>query len=261
VRQLRLLTERRSARQAEGLFVVEGAKLLAEALTARAAIDSVFIDDDIVDGPALAVATDCEKAGARVRRLQPGVLARASGTVTPQPVAATVGLIDVDLEAVAASEPTLVVVCAEVRDPGNLGTIVRSAGAAGAGAVVCCAGSVDIYNPKSVRASAGVLFRLPVVAGPDERDVLDEMGRWGLRRWATAAEGGTEYTTADLAQPTALVFGNESHGLSPALASRIDGTLTIPMAAGAESLNVAAAASVLCFEAARQRRAALGQDG
>ena len=150
--------------------------------------------------------------------MQPGVLARACDTVTPQPVAAIVGTVDVGLAELGQRRPDLVVVCVDVRDPGNLGTIIRSAGAAGAGAVVCCAGSVDLFNPKTVRASAGMLFHLPVVAAGDPVEVLDELGRWGLRRWGTAARGGCDYVDADLTAPTALVLGNEAHGLAASLA-------------------------------------------
>lgn len=146
-------------------------------------------------------------------------------------------------------------VCSEVRDPGNLGTILRTAAAAGASAVACCAGSVDVYNPKTVRASAGMLFHVPMISGADADDVLDRVGAWGLHRWGTTTSGGRDYTSVDLAAPVALVFGNESRGLTAGSTARLDGMLTIPMAVDTESLNVAAAASILCFEAARQRRA------
>ena len=234
--------------------MVEGAKVLGEALTMGAAIESVFIDADASDPAERDLATACAAAGAHLLELQPGVLARACDTVTPQPVAATVRMVDVDLAALAATNPDLIVVCVDVRDPGNLGTILRSVGAAGAGAVVCCAGSVDVYNPKTIRSTAGMLFHVPVVAGADAEKVLDEVGRWGLRRWGTAVTGGCDYTDVDLAAPVALVLGNESRGLPDAFASQLDGRLTIPMAAAAESLNVATAGAVLCFEAARQRR-------
>ena len=228
--------------------------MLGEALTMGAAIESVFIDADASDPAERDLATACAAAGAHLLELQPGVLARACDTVTPQPVAATVRMVDVDLAALAATNPDLIVVCVDVRDPGNLGTILRSVGAAGAGAVVCCAGSVDVYNPKTIRSTAGMLFHVPVVAGADAEKVLDEVGRWGLRRWGTAVTGGCDYTDVDLAAPVALVLGNESRGLPDAFASQLDGRLTIPMAAAAESLNVATAGAVLCFEAARQRR-------
>ena len=146
-------------------------------------------------------------------------------------------------------------ICVDVRDPGNMGTIIRTAGAAGAKAVICCQGAVDVFNPKTVRSSAGMLFHLPVVVAGEAIEVLDEVGRWELRRWGTAAHDGCEYTEVDLVQPTALVVGNEAHGLAESLAAHLDGTLRIPMAGSANSLNVATAASVLCFEVARQRRA------
>jgi TrmH family RNA methyltransferase len=121
--------------------------------------------------------------------------------------------------------------------------------------VIFSARSVDVYNPKAVRASAGALFEVPVVtAEVTSDDVLDELGRFGMRRLGTVAHGGCDYALMDLTGPTALVLGNESRGLAPALAPRLDGYVSIPMSGGAESLNVAMTASILCFEAARQRR-------
>jgi TrmH family RNA methyltransferase len=252
------LTGRRPARQAEACFVVEGAKLLGEARAAGAHIDAVFVDH-VTAGPAeRELAERCLREGTRVVEVQAGVLARACDTVTPQPVAAIVGTTDITLAELGERRPDLVVVCVDVRDPGNLGSIVRSAGAAGAGGVVGCTGSVDLFNPKTVRASAGMLFHVPVVAAGPPAEVLGELGRWGLRRWGAVAGGGCDYVDADLTAPSALVLGNEAHGLAGSLAAHLDGTLRIPMAAPAESLNVAAAASVLCFEAARQRRSRTG---
>jgi RNA methyltransferase, TrmH family len=254
VQRLRRLIGRRSARQAEGVFVVEGAKGVEEALAGGAGIESVFVDVDAANPTERDLAGACARVGGRVLELQRGVLARVCDTVTPQPMAATVRMVDVSLASLAPHRLDLIVVCVDVRDPGNLGTILRSAGAAGAGAVVACAGSVDIYNPKTVRSSAGMLFHLPVVTGPDAGEVLDELGRWGLRRWGTAVKGGCDYAQVDLAGPVALVLGNESHGLGSSIATRLDAVVTIPMAGAAESLNVGTAAAVLCFEAARQRR-------
>jgi TrmH family RNA methyltransferase len=242
-------------RQAENRFVVEGAKLLGEALRAGALIEAVFIDAAGAGPMEWDLAQACGEVGADVRELQPGVLGRACDTVTPQPIAAIVGAMDISLDDLRLRHPDLVVVCADVRDPGNLGTLVRSAGAAGASALVCCAGTVDLYNPKSVRASSGVLFHLPVVAGADAVEVLEELGQWGLRRWGTAAHRGQVYADIDLTARSALVLGNEASGLAETLDRYLDGTLHIPMAGTVESLNVASAATVICFEAARQRTA------
>jgi TrmH family RNA methyltransferase len=253
VQYLRRLSDRRGTRQDDARFVVEGAKLLGEAVRTGASIDAVFVDPEAAGLAELELAATCGRAGARVRAVQAGVLRRVGDTVTPQPLAAIVQAVDIPLEQLGPAPTGLVVVCAQVRDPGNLGTIIRSAGAAGAAAVVCCAGSVDLYNPKTVRASAGVLFHIPVVAGPAALEVLARLGEWGLRRWGTSPRAGRVYTDVDLTEPTALVLGNESSGLADSLMSRLDATLRIPMAGTVESLNVATTAAVVCFEAARQR--------
>jgi TrmH family RNA methyltransferase len=201
----------------------------------------------------------CLTVGLRVFELEVGILDRVADTVTPQPVLAVVPMVDVALTDLArVKPPDLVVVCAGVRDPGNAGTILRSAEAAGVAAVVFCDGSVDLYNPKTVRASAGALFHVPVVAGGPVPGVLDQLGRWGLNRLGTVAHGGDEYTTVDLRRPTAVVLGNEATGLPADLDPLLDGGLTIPMTGRSESLNVGMAAAVVCFEAARQRRASVG---
>jgi TrmH family RNA methyltransferase len=241
VERLRRLLRRRSDRASERAFVVEGPKLVAEALAAGAPVEAVYVADGAeFDAPV------------PVRVLQRGVLERIADTVTPQPVLAVCGAVDVPLDAVG--DATFVVVCVDLQDPGNAGTILRSAEASGAGAVVFAGASVDVSNPKAVRASAGSLFHVPVVNGGDAVAVLEELGRRGLRRLGTVARGGESLDDVDLTGPVALVLGNEAHGLPTEADALLDGHLTIPMAGRSESLNVGMATSVLCFEVARQRR-------
>jgi len=232
--------------------VVEGEKLVAAAVAGGAPVEAVYV------GPGYAGSLAAlSSAGIVARVLAPGVLERVSATVTPQPVIAIVAMVDTDMatlhRAVAAGDGP-VVVCVDVRDPGNLGTVLRSAQAAGATGIVCCDGTADAYGPKCVRASAGAVFQLPMVSGGAAVEVLEELGSWGMRRLGTRAAGGAAYDTTDLTGPLALVLGNEAHGLSSEVEGRLDGLVTIPMAAPAESLNVGAAAAILCFESARQRR-------
>ncbi|MGH9056591.1 MAG: TrmH family RNA methyltransferase [Acidimicrobiales bacterium] len=255
MQRLRRLVSRRNERFAERSFVVEGVRVLREALDAGAGVEAVYLDASAAGEPERVVANRAVAAGAGVFELQPGVLARVLATESPPPVAAVVAMRGAALADLAPEPPDLVVVGAAVGDPGNAGTILRSAAAAGAGAVVFCAGSVDVYNPKAVRASAGALFRVPVVSGPVAREALGEIGRWGLRRWGATARGGCDYARADLSAPAALVVGHETHGLASDLGDHLDAWLSIPMSRHVESLNVATAAGVLCFEAARQRRA------
>jgi TrmH family RNA methyltransferase len=227
---------------------VEGGRVLREALDAGVAVSTVFVADG-VDEPQVSRA---RSAGVPVVLLEAEVMERVAATVTPQPVAAVVPFVDVALEAVL--DATLVVVCVDIRDPGNLGTVVRSAEAAGAGGVVCCDGSADIYNPKVVRASAGSLFHVPVVLGGEPVKVLERLGAAGLGRFGTVPRGGDSPDAVNLSAPAAIVLGNEAHGLPNALDAQLDGRLTIPMAGRTNSLNVGMVAAILCFEAARQRR-------
>jgi TrmH family RNA methyltransferase len=244
VERLRRLLRRRSDRASEQAFVLEGPKLVAEAIAAGAPLEAIYV----ADGAPLAL----PPTDVAVRVLQRGVLERVADAVTPQPVLAVCRSIDVPLAAVG--DATFVVVCVDLQDPGNAGTILRSAESAGAGAVVFAGASVDVSNPKAVRASAGSLFHVPVVNGGDAVEVLDELGRHGLRRLGTVARGGESLDDADLTGPVALVLGNEAHGLPAAVEACLDGHLTIPMAGRSESLNVGMATAVLCFEVARQRR-------
>ena len=175
--------------------------------------------------------------------LAPNVIERVATTEAPQPVLAVVR----QRIAVLPTGADFVMVAHQLADPGNAGTIIRSAEAAGAQAVVFTPGSVDPFNPKVVRATAGSLFRMPVV-GAD----LAHVRAAGLRALATSSHQGSAYTDTDLISPVAIVVGNEAHGVPDD--APVDGWVTIPHAGPAESLNVAMAATVLVFEVARQRR-------
>jgi RNA methyltransferase, TrmH family len=215
------------------VFVVEGADLLEQAIAAGWEAESVYVAPG-ADEPAV---------GAPVHQLAPHVIERVASTDSPRPLLAVVHQRRAELPRGA----TFVLVADRLADPGNAGTIIRSAEAAGADAVVLTPASVDPYNPKVVRAAAGSLFRVPVVdAG------LDELGAAGLRLLGSSSHTGAVYTEYDLTVPVAIVVGNESHGLPDD--APLEGWLTIPHGGAAESLNVAMAATVLAFEVARQRR-------
>ena len=251
VKRLRRLVGRRSARQAEGVFVLEGARVVSEALDAGARVEALYVAAGASDDP---VARRAFEAGVRVFELADGVMEHVADTVTPQPLMAVAAYVDVALDAVVDADT--LVVCVDVRDPGNAGTVLRSAEASGVGGVVFCDGSVDPYNPKTVRASAGALFHVPVVAGGSPVEVLERIGESGFRRLGTVARGGVAYTDVDLTDRVAIVVGNEAHGLSETATTHLDELISIPMQGRSESLNVGMAAAVVCFEAARQRRAA-----
>ena len=257
MQRLRRLIRQRTVRRRDHAFAVEGPKLLAAALDAGAPVESVYFGPDARTAPGAAeVLARARGAGVRVYRLAEGVIERVSDATTPQPLISVVGTVDVKLGAVTGAP--LLYVLVDVRDPGNLGAIVRVAAGSGAGGVVCCEGTADLYNPKTVRASAGALFSVPVVADVAVAAAFAELAAAGYRRVGTAARGGADYLTVDLGPKVALVFGNEAQGLAPELGRALDAVVTIPMAAGTESLNVATAAAVLGFALARRLGLAVG---
>ena len=230
--------------------MVEGVKPVEEALDAGAPVQALYWS---LGAPA-ALVERARDAGVTTYELAEGVLDRVADAVTPQPVVAVVGMAPVDLDGLR--EARSVLVCDQVRDPGNAGTLVRTARAAGIDGMVWCRDSVDVYGPKTVRASAGAVFRVPLVLDAEPEPVMAELGRWGFHRLAAVPEGGRDYAAMDLSGRFALMVGNESHGLGAGLLGLVDELVSVPMAGGTESLNVGAATAVICFEAARQRRAA-----
>ncbi|MEQ1786074.1 MAG: RNA methyltransferase [Acidimicrobiales bacterium] len=223
--------------------MIDGPLLLRLALDAGVVVEEVFASDG-VDTELLAAAT---AAGAQFHPVRSDVLARAVDTVTPQGVAAVARRVEVPVDAALAAceRGPLALVLVDVADPGNAGTLLRAAEAAGAAAVLFCGDSVDPSNAKFVRASAGALFHVPVAVGGEALGVLERLGERGVHTVATVPEGGRAYDAADLTGPVAVVLGSEAHGLAADVLARVD----------EQSLNVAMAGSILCFEALRQRRA------
>lgn len=254
MQRLRRLLRQRSARRGEGAFVVEGTKVLEAALDGGAAIEAVYFSPEAHRQEAAArLLARLEDGGVRCFGLRAGVIERVADTTSPQSLCAVVAALDRPATALVAASEVLFV-CVDVRDPGNLGAIMRSAAAAGVGGVICCEGSADPYNPKVVRASAGALFSVPIALGIGAAEAFSALRAGGFSVLGTLAKGGEDYATAALRPPLALALGNEASGLPAELAAQLDGAVSIPMAAKSESLNVAMAATVLAFEIDRRRR-------
>jgi TrmH family RNA methyltransferase len=245
------------------VFVIEGPIPVAEALAAGAAVDELFVDGEAwaaaEPGSALVTAVEAgAAAGCPVWSLGPGVLAKVADTVTPQGLLAVAPRRPFDLADLVAdgtrTGPILVLV--DVADPGNAGTLVRAAEAAGAAAVVFAGTSTDPFGPKAVRAAAGSVLRLAVAETADTLGALEMLRAAGRRLVATVATGGAAPEALDLVGPVAVLVGSEAHGLSDPVVAASDARLTIPLDPGVESLNAAVAGAVVLFEAARQRRIA-----
>jgi len=245
------------SRGAKGRVAIEGPHLLEEALRAGLRLTTIYVAQEaerLLDG--LRVPQETE-----ILRLPATLLNSALATETPQPIAALVEPPQWTWEHVFGlrrNATPLVLVLVGLQDPGNLGTILRSAEAFGATGVVCLPGTVSAWNPKAVRASAGSVFRMPLIAAEAE-ECIPRLHKAEAKIFATLPSRAPQADSIDLARPIALLIGNEGNGIPGSLVARADGTITIPCPGPVESLNAAVAASVLLYEAARQRASHMGE--
>jgi TrmH family RNA methyltransferase len=248
---------KRAFRARDRKFLAEGPQAVREAVARPGTVLELFVTRDSVDRHAEIVSA-AETAGAPVQLVNGEVMAALSQTVTPQGLVAVCALLDQPLAQVLGARPRLLAVLAHARDPGNAGTVIRAADAAGAGGVLLTGDSVDPYNGKCVRASAGSLFHLPVSIGGRVDDDLPALRAAGLR--VLAADGSADLdldAAADsglLDGPTAWVFGNEAWGLPAPTLALADDVVRVPIHGRAESLNLATAAAVCLYASARAHR-------
>ncbi|MFJ4209823.1 TrmH family RNA methyltransferase [Paenarthrobacter sp. NPDC089675] len=271
----------RPARLKRGRFLAEGPQAVREALTLHrerlaaggaAVVHEVFASEACLERlPELA---DLARS-TQLRIASDDVLAAMADTVNPQGIVAVCGFVDVSLESVLDAGPRLIAVMCQVRDPGNAGTVLRAADAAGADAVVLTGSSVDIYNPKAVRSTAGSLFHLPVVLGADVDDLVARCKARGIGVLAADGYGtvnldklqdenaarrlGNQEVSSDYAleAPTAWLFGNEAQGLSDDELALADHRVAVPVYGSAESLNLGTAATVCLYASARSQQGAV----
>jgi len=249
VKEARKLS-RRSVRAERRLFLVDGPNAVEGALEVPERVVEVFAT------PAAARNYADLLADAPVTLVDDRALASLSDSVTPAGLVAVCGFLDVDLLELTSTGESPIVVCADVRDPGNAGTIIRTADAVAAGGVVLAGTSVDPYNDKTVRATAGSLFHVPITVEGDTASVVDRLKGAGYR--VLAADGAGEIDLFDagdlLVGKVAWLFGNEAWGLADDLAARADHRVAIPIRGRAESLNLATAAAVCLYASAGAAR-------
>jgi RNA methyltransferase, TrmH family len=251
VKEARRLS-RRSERSERRLFLADGPKAVEGALQVSGCVVEVFATPDATQRYD-ALVRAAQGAGAAWVLVDDRALASLSDSVTPAGVVAVCRFLDRPLADLLAAGPWLVAVCADVRDPGNAGTVVRTADAAGADLVVLAGTSVDAYNPKTVRASVGSVFHVPLAVEPDAAAAVAALRAAGLSVLATAGDGDVSLYDAPLAGPTAWLFGNEAHGLPVDLVALADHAVSIPIHGRAESLNLSTAAALCLYESARRR--------
>lgn len=236
----------------ERICVLEGPDLVRAALDRGVEFEAIYVDRASLEHPdAISIVERASRHGVRCFALEAAVMAKVADAQTPQPVMATVRFESPPVSDIALGALTFVL--HDLRDPGNVGTIIRSAHAAGASAVVLTGQSVDPFNPKTLRSTAGSVFHT-VVSVADFDETLTHFESMGATTWATVVKGGTALLQCDLSGPSVVVIGNEAHGLDSAAIERCSARLSIAMEDSIESLNAGVAASLIAFVARWQAR-------
>lgn len=241
------LIKKSGERKNRGLFVIEGIRMFLE--TPKERIEKVYASESFYTANQQLLAQyDHEVVADQVFR-------QMSDTKTPQGILATARMLEYEISDVIGQRRNPVILVLEnIQDPGNLGTMIRTAEGAGVSGVIMSDNSVDIYNPKTIRSTMGSLFRMPFLYVEDLSATLLELGNQGITTFAAHLEGRADYDQENLNRPMALLIGNEGNGLTKELADQADILVKIPMEGQLESLNAAVSAAVILYEAKRQRR-------
>jgi TrmH family RNA methyltransferase len=244
MRLVRNLLEKRRARRKEECFVVEGPHLVEEA--AGQIKFAIYAER-------LTILAKLEELGVECLKVSKKQFAEISEVEAPQGILAVVKQSKFELKDILKSSNPLIVFCVEVQDPGNLGTIIRTADAVGAAGVILSKGTVDLYNSKVIRSTMGSLFHLPIVEVDDAAKTIEQLKKKQIRIIAADINSPDDYFAAEMAGPSAILVGNEGAGLPKEIVELSDLAVKIPMPGRAESLNVGVSTAVLLYEALRQR--------
>ena len=253
VKNLVNLKKKRKARDEEKVFLVEGIRMFREVPLNQ--LKEVYVSETFYKKEKKTVDTIVNGSRAKMEILADNIFTHVSDTMTPQGVLCVVEQMKYSLEDVLVNgEVPHLMVLDNLQDPGNLGTIVRTAEGAGVTGIIMSKETVDIYNPKVIRSTMGSIYRMPFYYAPDLLEAIGEMKVKGINTYAAHLDGKCSYDEADYKKPCAFFIGNEGNGLRDEVANAADTYIRIPMYGEVESLNAAIAATVLMFEAARQRR-------
>ena len=254
VKELLRLQKKSREREKEGVFIVEGPRMAEE--IPRERIVKLYVSESFPRHSPLHLSSKKKKNDRFIQEaevMSDTVFAHVSDTKTPQGILAVVRRMEYTAEDILGETPH-VLVLENIQDPGNLGTIFRTAEAAGATGIVLSKDCVDLYNPKVIRSTMGAIFRIPFIYTDDLKGTIDELKREGITVYAAHLKGENSYDMEDYKTACAFLIGNEGNGLTEETAACADRKILIPMEGGAESLNAAVASAVLMFEAGRQRR-------
>lgn len=246
VKRLVQLNKKAKLRRAENVFIIEGTRMFEE--TPRDRIEKVYVSESFYEKNPGCV------SGLPNEILSDSVFLKAADTVAPQGIMAVVRRGELKREELLKKHNPFLLILDDLKDPGNLGTIMRTAEGAGVDAVIMSSDTVDIYTPKAVRATMGSIYRVPFIIETDLKSLLRELTSRGIRTYAAHLEGRKNYDEADYTGGCAFLIGNEGNGLRDEITDEATDRIIIPMKGSLESLNAAMAAGILMYEASRQRR-------
>lgn len=252
IKRIVQLRKKKKARDAEGVFLVEGIRMFRE--IPEKLLQEIYISESCEGKEGKEIRRRASACGIRPELVSDGVFAYLSDTQTPQGILCVVGQLSYSLEEVADASCPHMLVLDRLQDPGNVGTILRTAEGAGVTGILLDGECADIYNPKTIRSTMGSIFRMPFYYIQDLEEGIRYLKKRGICTYAAHLEGKRAYDEEDYRKPCAFLIGNEGNGLRPEIADLADTYIRIPMAGEVESLNAAIASAVLMFEAGRQRR-------
>lgn len=252
IKRIVQLRKKKKARDAEGVFLVEGIRMFRE--IPEKLLQEIYISESCEEKEGKETRRRASACGIRPELVSDGVFSHLSDTQTPQGILCVVGQLSYSLEEVADASCPHMLVLDRLQDPGNVGTILRTAEGAGVTGILLDGECADIYNPKTIRSTMGSVFRMPFYYIQDLEEGIRYLKKRGICTYAAHLEGKRAYDEEDYRKPCAFLIGNEGNGLRPEIADLADTYIRIPMAGEVESLNAAIASAVLMFEAGRQRR-------
>ena len=245
VKNVITLLKKSAERKKRGLFVIEGIRMFTELPKDR--IEKTYVSESFFNENKKLL------EGYEYEIVADNVFAQMSDTKTPQGIMALVKMLQYDMSDIVRGDMPVVVMLENIQDPGNLGTIMRTAEGAGATGIIMSKDTVDIYNPKTIRSTMGALFRMPFIYVEDILEAADVLKKQNIALLAAHLDGENNYYSENLKRPMALMIGNEGNGLTKALTDKADVLVKIPMEGQLESLNAAVSTAIILYEAYRQR--------
>ncbi len=254
VKRIASLLQKPRLRREEGVYIVEGIRMFEEAPDEQ--IEEIYVSESFLSKNDKKLSGLCKHSGVCYEVIADSVFGKMSDTQTPQGVICVMKMpvYSIELLMSGVEKTPLFMLLEDLQDPGNLGTILRTAEGAGVSGVIMTKGTVDIYNPKVIRATMGSIYRVPFIETDDLDAVIDTLKKSKVTLYAAHLDGSVDYAQCDYSKPTAFMIGNEARGLKAETAMKADCRVKIPMSGQVESLNAAVASAILMYESARQRR-------